>query len=324
MPSKHSKANGHPGVFTYWERSQLKGTVVERLGKDSQLPFGYCSLSLTPIDGDAVISPSGRLYSKEAIYEYLLQKSRDLKALNVLYDEQEAKKRRMKEDEALEAQRVAALEFQKTQDGVQAIETGSGGIGAGAKRARDATTESEQLAARKRLIDDTSANERLNDLKRVSPWLVQFTPSANASELKAPPKRPLSPFSGEPLRAKDLLPITLSRDSSSSLDDASTGTVKFVCPVSLKPITSQPVVYLRGPGSHMLLSVLEQLTAGPSTATTTTTTTTTGGGTKPPKLTCPLTSLPFKAEDAVVLKRAVSGFAETGDVTASTFRHRKI
>ena len=119
-------------MFTYWERSQLKGTVVERLGTDSQLPFGYCSLSLTPIDGDAVISPSGRLYSKEAIYEYLLQKSRDLKALNVLYDEQEAKKRRLKEDEALEARRIAALEFQKTQDGVQAIETGSAGIGAGA------------------------------------------------------------------------------------------------------------------------------------------------------------------------------------------------
>ena len=172
------------------------------------------------------------------------------------------------------------------------------------------------MAARKRLIDDTSANERLSDLKRVSPWLVQFTPSANASELKAPPKRPLSPFSGEPLRAKDLLPITLSRDASSSLDDASTGAVagagavKFVCPVSLKPITSQPVVYLRGPGSHMLLSVLEELSVGPASAAE--------------KLTCPLTSLPFKAEDAVVLKRAVSGFAETGDVTASTFRHRHI
>lgn len=42
-----------------------------------------------------------------------------------------------------------------------------------------------------------------------------------------PPKRPSSPFSGNPLRAKDLIPLELVEDRESDV-----GTVRFVCPVS--------------------------------------------------------------------------------------------
>ena len=55
---------------------------------------------------------------------------------------------------------------------------------------------------------------KLEQLKQVSPWIVQFTPSADAKALTEPPKRPPSPFSGKPLRAKDLLPVNLVRNSS--------------------------------------------------------------------------------------------------------------
>ena len=80
MPSKHSKNCGDKHHFTYAEKKKAKlGSVAQRLGADSQLPFGYCPLSLNPIT-DAVVSPSGHIYSRESILEYLLLKTQEIKA----------------------------------------------------------------------------------------------------------------------------------------------------------------------------------------------------------------------------------------------------
>ena len=57
----------------------------------------------------------------------------------------------------------------------------------------------------------------------------QFTPQAESTLIKMPSTRPSSPFSGQPLRAKDLIPIGLILESSGS---NSNSTVKYLCPVS--------------------------------------------------------------------------------------------
>jgi hypothetical protein len=66
MPQKHSKNNAAATHFRYDEKVSAKakdcqhlivfakvkaglGSVTQRLGSDSQLPFGYCCLSLQPI-----------------------------------------------------------------------------------------------------------------------------------------------------------------------------------------------------------------------------------------------------------------------------------
>jgi len=52
---KSKQAGGH-NPLTYHERKRLKssgyGTQFTRLSTQSQLPFGHCSLNLSPIDGD--------------------------------------------------------------------------------------------------------------------------------------------------------------------------------------------------------------------------------------------------------------------------------
>lgn len=89
MPSRHSKNTGDRHHFTYHERQKAGlGTLKQRLGADSQLPFGYCALSLQPAD-DPVISPSGHLYSRESILQYLLNKSKELKILREQYEQQQ-------------------------------------------------------------------------------------------------------------------------------------------------------------------------------------------------------------------------------------------
>jgi len=289
MPSRHSKKRGSDAVFTYDERKKQVGEETNRLGGDSQLPFGHCNLTLTAISegAESVVSPSGRIYGKEAILEYLLSKTRDLKLLQVLYEEQ-CMRKLQEEEEAKETEyRAAAAQFVATQDGVQGIVVG------GNKDERSLYINS---SSRKKLIDDRSLDERVAELKAISPWLAQFTPSAKAKDLKAPPKRPPSPCSGQPLRAKDLFPIILARDA---VDQA------VVCSVSGKRITSQPVVYLKPSNVYMLEECFKQLAL--------------------PSMTCPLTSKPFLASDVVHLHQAGSSFAGGGaPVEATKWRPTKL
>lgn len=62
MPQKHSKNNTDGAVFTHHERRLAGyGTQKQRLGTDSQNPFGYCCLSLKPVVDPVVRCLSGVL-----------------------------------------------------------------------------------------------------------------------------------------------------------------------------------------------------------------------------------------------------------------------
>ena len=76
-------------IYTNHERSLMDfGTMQARLNSDAQLPFGYCPFNLNPID-ECVISPSGHMYSREAILEYLLAKTREIKEQAEAFKNQE-------------------------------------------------------------------------------------------------------------------------------------------------------------------------------------------------------------------------------------------
>ena len=52
-------------MVTYEELKKNKyGSAEARFGVDSQLPFGYCHLTLGPVI-EPVVTPSGHLYSRE-------------------------------------------------------------------------------------------------------------------------------------------------------------------------------------------------------------------------------------------------------------------
>lgn len=86
MPSKKSKS-GERAHYTAKDK-QNNGSLKERLGADSQLPFGYCPLSLNPID-DPVATPSGHVYSREAMLEYLLNANREIKSQRRKFEQQQ-------------------------------------------------------------------------------------------------------------------------------------------------------------------------------------------------------------------------------------------
>lgn len=166
------------------------------------------------------------------------------------------------------------------------------------KRKADSTeASSEYDAQRRKLIDDTEHDAKIDQLRKVCPWVPQFTPQAAASLLAEPPKRPPSPFSGRPLRAKDLIPVNLIKDPDSS---SGAGLVRFVCPVTRKTITNQKVVLIKPSATLMLAETAEQLAY--------------------PTMTCPVTGQKFKKEDVMEIVPAASAFSASGNVQGSVHR----
>jgi nitric oxide synthase-interacting protein len=220
MPSKHSKNAGDQHHFSYAEKKMCGyGTESQRLGTESQTPFGYCCLSLNPVH-DAVVSPSGHLYSREAILEYLLLKTKGIKQQQQQYEHQLSRNREEENKKQLDEKDRQISNFTDSQD-----------VGSIAKR-KSSEIESQQsyMESRKKVIDDTDPLLKKEQLRKISPWIVDFTPTAKDAEIKEPVKRPSSPFSGRPLRVKDLIPVNLVRERSE--DKGAAGLVRFICPVS--------------------------------------------------------------------------------------------
>jgi nitric oxide synthase-interacting protein len=196
------------------------GNLKQRIGSESQLAFGYCALSLNPAE-NPVVSPSGRIYSREFILEYLLTKGKDLKKQWKEYEDQQAEFARNEENKVQREQSDSITKFVETHDGVKSTLKRKAGDS-------NSVVTYGQAPSRAKFIDDTGKEEKMVMLSHSSPWMPQFIPHARDATLVEPPKRPPSPFSGRPLRSKDLIPIDLIKEAGSTAGSV----VKYLCPVS--------------------------------------------------------------------------------------------
>jgi nitric oxide synthase-interacting protein len=170
------------------------------------------------------LRPSGHLYEREVILEYLLTKTRELKLQAQAYEEEQVRLAAEAERKSQEEVAREMTKFAESEDGVDRI----------VKRKSTAVEEQHSfLASRKRVIDDTDRETQMKQLKEINPWLPQFTPHAEETRLKKPPKRPSSPMTSRPLRVSDLIPINMHREIPAEQGGTSSETtVKFICPVS--------------------------------------------------------------------------------------------
>mmetsp|Transcript_10458 Transcript_10458/g.14810 ORF Transcript_10458/g.14810 Transcript_10458/m.14810 type:complete len:299 (+) Transcript_10458:156-1052(+) len=294
MTRKSKQAGGHQPL-THYERtkkfkSSAYGTTTARLHSDSQLKFGTCALNLQPIlSGEqAVATPSGHVYSQEAILNYLLTKTQDLKRDQRQYETQLALLEQQQEEELKAQEEKDIQQFEYTQRLTQAGSIGDDS----SKRSNTKQHEQEKQTRTKNEI-----------LKKSSYWMPQVAPdyakdTAATSTTKQtlpspPPDRPVSPYSGQPLRRKDLIPLTLERD-----DDGK----NIVCCVSHKAITTQPVVAITKSGSgHVMLEDMYTTLVKPT-------------------MICPMTGKKIKPKHVLVLQKGKTGFASSGTVQAKTYR----
>jgi len=100
-------------------------------------------------------------------------------------------------------------------------------------------------------------------------------------------------MTGMPLRAKDLVPLSLEVQEGTGYGNGD-GRTRYLCSLSKKQIGSQPCVLLKPSGVVILESVFEELVK--------------------PTMRDPISSERLKKKDVLRLKRAGSSFAASGSV----------
>ena len=309
MTRKSKQPGGH-NPLTHHERKRLKssgyGTQSTRLTTESHVPFGHCHLNLSPITDIAVATPSGHIYSKEAIVQYMLTKNGELKKRKAECERLrvDVENRRV-EWETKTGKRIRDTFVQKDQGAMS---------NALVLRSDDVPTSTSSAAAA------TTGKKPENTLQKVSYWLASSQPQHATGgkgengdfdyegEIAAlppmPPDRPPSPNSGEPLKLKQLIPLHLVHEGEEEGVDfiksgSGSNSGRILCAVSHKTITTQPTIALKNTGHVMLQSVYEELAK--------------------PTMTCPITGRKFKEKDVLVLARGRSGFAASGEVVAKKY-----
>lgn len=224
--ARKSKQPGGNFPLTQYERtkkfaSSEYGTTAERIAGHSQYQLGDCGISLTkftPKD-DVVCTPSGYLYSNDAILEYLLTQTQELNEQRAAFERQQASLQNNAQDEK---QKQIQQRFEETQ----------------------------QVVRKRKAVDEKESAKK--ELLRSSYWLAEAQPETVEQMIQQPPDRPPSPNSQEPLRRKDILPVTFKWDDN-----------HIVCEVSDKTIQLQPAmaywVDKKKPGKVVLTSVYDQL-----------------------------------------------------------------
>jgi len=287
MTRKGKQPGGH-NPLTYHECKKLTsyGTTTARLGTESHNRFGDCCLGLSPAT-DPVATPSGHIYSREAIVSYLLAKN------------QEIKEARLKHEAQLSTDRDRSVLTRRASEDRRLVEfVKKDGCPAQISKEEHGTSHKRSLG---RIINTETEDELRTSLKRTSYWLSEAQPQYTAEAIEdevrnnPPARRPSSPMSGRPLRMKELIPITLQRENLVAGKEG-----KCICALSGKAITTQQVILIKKTGVVMIKEFYENLAKSSHV--------------------CPVTSKKFKDKDVISLKKGTSGYAASGEVIAKKYR----
>lgn len=219
--------------LTHYERtkkfaSSEYGTTTQRLSGHSQYQLGDCALSLTPLNQEttALVTPSGYLYQRDALLEYLLTQTRDLKEKKEAYDRQVQERLDSDASRKRAATEEAASEL---------FHEGQSVLSNNKKSKAFSSAEAQRQA-------------KLQELQRTSYWLADSQTVAHRETLPPPPDRPLSPNTQQPLRRKDVWSVRLRRDGnddggdedggakSAQSSSTSSSPPPLVCALSHKPL----------------------------------------------------------------------------------------
>lgn len=245
--TRHARNCTAGAVYTYHEkqkdtRSCGYGTQQSRIGKDSVKDFDCCCLTLQPCR-NPVVTPNGYLFDKEAILEYIVHQKAEIARQTKEYLKQ---KKRDREE-------MAALATAEEQ----------------ARAARFIETEKNIVSKPVSSLGESSRNENGsicnmangNEKKLPSFWIPSLTPSSSDVKLKKPEKHVLCPMSGEPLKAKDLLPVQFTQINDP--DDRRALIVRkcrYMCAVTHDVLgNSVPAAVLRTSGNVVTMECVEKL-----------------------------------------------------------------
>lgn len=120
--TRHARNCTAGAVYTYHEKKKDAqasgyGTNTQRVGKDSVKDFDCCSLTIQPCV-NPVVTPSGYLFDKEAILEYIITKKNEYFRKLKEYEKQKRKEETELAELAAAEERSKLNNFLKTEKNI--------------------------------------------------------------------------------------------------------------------------------------------------------------------------------------------------------------
>lgn len=235
---KHSKQAGTLGceALTYAERRALGyGTIKERLGKETVKDFDACALTLVAAN-DAVVTPEGVIYEREAILECCLaqreENARKMKAW------ERAEREKELEDEARASKRAKVA--------LDAFHAGNhGGVDAAAvERAAtmaEASSTFSGASSKQAMQYNVDRTANMHEF-----WKIDGGVDASLKhKVEKPDMHTKCPTTLKKLRMKDLVSVKWTK-----VREGESG--KYMCPITYKTFTnSSTIVVLKPTGQAM-------------------------------------------------------------------------
>jgi len=258
---KHSKNNNDRAFFSHAERKAAAygrhsssmlgghntgtgnfkewgwGTETRTLDSDSMKDIDACSLSLQTCV-EPLVSPSGVLYDKEVLIQYILSRKKEIAKETEAWEAQQAGDASTAAAAASAAHESRIAEFVAQQEGLSQADL----------RARAASGSAVTTAASmgRTLVADTGKHAADTNF-----WVVSNTPEA-AARVAKPDSVVRCLTSNEPLKLKNMTAVifTPADAESSSVDLVATvANERYICPLSKKALSNvNPVSVLRPSG----------------------------------------------------------------------------
>lgn len=221
----------------------------ERLGKDSLGQYYECRLTLQPAV-DPVCTPSGYLFSREAILENLLAQKKENKRKLALWEAQKAQATQKQTDMAAVEKEAELLAFDRQNHaGASTLLT---------SRLKDAITEeaaATMLGERKRTASGV-INIKEN-AKRVKGVRAFWLPGRDEAEevLDEPNNNTYCPASGAKLKLKDLITVKFTpATGETTTKNHQHAAVEYIDPVAMDAFTNaSKLVCIKPTGDVVLL-----------------------------------------------------------------------
>ncbi|XP_077995158.1 nitric oxide synthase-interacting protein-like [Glandiceps talaboti] len=294
-------------VYTYHERKKDTatsgyGTQQGRLGKDSTRNFDCCCLTLQPCRYP-VLTPTGWLYDKEAILEYILHQKNEIARQMKEYEKQ--KKKLGAESEAKnDEKKVNSLKrFAETENSITTKPINPFNNGPAVKKQKVSQTESEPKPGTSKDNGETSNGKDAKELP--SFWIPSLTPDAKPTLIKKPDKRVFCPMSKDPLKVKDLIDIEFvavnDKDDKRHILNKD---ARYMCAVTHDTLSnSTPCAILKTSRKVITVECLEKLIKK--------------------DMIDPISGEKITESDIIKLQRGGTGFASTG-VDLEAKKHRPV
>ncbi|KAF4685424.1 hypothetical protein FOZ60_006544 [Perkinsus olseni] len=243
--TRHSQNQTDRAFITSDERRKCGfGQVTERIGAESQLPFGMCCISLRPAKEPMASPTTGYIYDKSTVVEYLVKERARIKEEMALYEQQEANKKAF---EDLKEQQKDAKRAQKFQSSMSEL---------GEQSESSSVSMNKDEAARS--VGVSIPWEHKSEARAKSFWAAEEMPEFQKECKKPESLVPRCPMTGKKLRLKDLVPVKFELTNDAKGKDTDYAGM-YCCAVSKKPITHQRCVLLRPSGVVIIEKVFDEL-----------------------------------------------------------------